>query len=76
MHTNSRGWIHFWNLSEQFGDVPDAVSDSGLHGWRDAQTLVNAAKIVIGEVQAERGPRVLPLAREAIRQSGESSGLA
>jgi hypothetical protein len=41
---------------EQFGDVPNAVSDPGLHGRSDAKAFVDAAEVIVGEVQAERGP--------------------
>lgn len=33
---------------------------------------MNADEIVIAEPQAERGPVVLPLAAETVRQAGES----
>ena len=53
-------------MGEQFGNVPSAVSDSGLHRRSDAEAFVDTAKIVIGEVQAERGPKIFPLAGEAV----------
>ena len=53
-------------LGQQFRDVPDAVSDSGLQSGRDAQRYMDTAEIVVGEVQAARGPQVFLLAREAI----------
>jgi hypothetical protein len=46
-----------------------------LHGGRDAKTFVDAAKIVVGEMQAERSPQIFPLARKTISQPGESADL-
>ena len=36
---------------------------------------MDTAKVVGGEVQAERGPVVLPLLREAVRQASQSTHL-
>lgn len=36
---------------------------------------MDAAKVGVGEVKAERGPQVFPLARKALRQPRESPNL-
>lgn len=49
------------------------VVQSGLHRWRDAQRLVDAAEIVVqGKQRDHRGVFLGPLA-EGIGQAGESS---
>jgi hypothetical protein len=65
--------LHF--LSQQFRNVPHAIRDACLHCRGNTDRAVDAAKIVVREMQAERGPVVLPLLREAIRQSRESPHL-
>ena len=49
------------SLRQKFRQVPNVIGDPGLHCWRDAQRAVNPAEVVIGKVQAVRGPQVLPL---------------
>jgi hypothetical protein len=36
------------------------IGDIGFHGGRDAQGLMNAAKVVPSEMQTVRSPQVLP----------------
>ena len=66
---------HEASLHDQFGNVPNAVSDSGLHGGSDAKAFVDPAKVVVGEVQAERGSQVFPLLTEAIRKPRQPANL-
>jgi len=47
------------------------VSYAHFHRRRDAQGLMNPAKVVPSEMQAIRSPEVLPLLAESIRQAGE-----
>ena len=49
------------------------VSEVRFHCGRDAQRLVNPAEIVIGEVQAVRGPQVFPLLGEGVRLPGQTA---
>jgi hypothetical protein len=44
------------------------IDYSRFHCGCHAQRLVNPAEVVVGEVQAVRGPQVFPLLREGIRQ--------
>ena len=62
-------------LSEQFSQLPHAIRNAGFHGWRDANRAVNAAEVVIGEVQAVGGPEVFPPLTERVRQPGEVAQL-
>lgn len=48
-------------LGQQFRQVPNVIGDSRVHRRRHAQRAMNPAEVVIGEVQAVRGPQVLPL---------------
>jgi len=60
---------------QQFFDAPPTVRDFRIHRWRHAQRPMNLAEIVIGEVQAVRGPQVLPLFAEAIHESRQPAHL-
>jgi hypothetical protein len=51
------------------------VRNPRFHRRGYPQGAVNQAEVVVGEVQTERGPRVLPLLREGVRQSGELADL-
>jgi hypothetical protein len=62
-------------LSEQFSQIPHAIRNAGFHGWRDANRAVNAAEVVIGEVQAVGGLEVFPPLTERVRQPGETAHL-
>lgn len=55
-------------LCQRFRNLPNAVRQIRLHCRRDAQRLVNATEIVIREVQAVRGPEVVLLLAEGVRQ--------
>ncbi len=46
-----------------------------FHCRSDAQRFMNAAKVVIGEVKAQRRPMVLKLFREGIREASQASDL-
>jgi len=45
----------------QLTRFPYMISAPHFHRRRDAQGSVNAAEVIVGEVQAVRGPEVLPL---------------
>ena len=47
------------------------VSDSSFHHGRDAQRAVNAARVVIGEVQGQGRFQIIPLFRESVGEPGE-----
>ena len=63
------------STSQKVRQIPNAISDSRFHGGRDAQGLVNAHEVVPREVQAIRGPQVLPLFTEGVRQPREPAHL-
>ena len=42
------------------------IANTSNHGGRDAETLVNPAEVVEGEVQAVGRPQVLPLLAESV----------
>ena len=48
------------------------TSTVARHCGRDPQRFVNPAEVVVGEVQAVRGPQILPLLAERVRQPSES----
>ena len=62
-------------LGQQIADRPDPIGQPRFHRRGDAKRAVNAAKVVIGEVQADRGPVVLKLLTEAVGQPRESANL-
>ena len=63
------------SLRQQFRQIPNVVGQIRLHRRGDPDAAVNAAEIVIGEVQAVGRPQVLPLLAEPIRQPRQSAHL-
>ena len=57
----------------QFSDRPNVVCDSKCHGGRDAQSFVDTAKIVMGDIQPDRRCMVVRSLAEPIRQSREAA---
>ena len=45
----------------QFVHTPYMIRESGFHRWRDAKRLVDAAEVVISEVQRNRMTVILHL---------------
>jgi len=62
-------------LGKQFRDIPHAIRDACLNSGGNAQRAVDLAEVVIGEVQAERGPQIFRLLREAVGQASEAAHL-
>src|ERR1035437_2010315 len=60
---------------QQIPQLPNTIRQSCFHRGRDAQRLVNSAEVVVGEVEAVRGPKILPLLRERVRQPREAAHL-
>jgi hypothetical protein len=58
---------------DQFGEFPNVIGEIRFHGGCDTQGFVNSAKIVVGEVQTVRGPKVFPLFGKRIRQAGKAA---
>ena len=56
-------------------DRPRVIRNASLHRGRDAQRFVNPHEVVPREVQAQRGPQILPLLAERVRQSGQAADL-
>src|ERR1039458_3695023 len=67
--------VHYWRLRQQFRQIPHVIRNARLHRRGNAQGLMDAAEIVVGEVQAVRRPQILPLLREGIRQPREAAHL-
>ena len=59
------------SLHQQIADIPNRCCNPRLHRRRDTQRLVDAAKVVVSEMQAVSRPQVLPLFAEGIRQPSE-----
>lgn len=57
---------------QQFGHRPDGIRDSGCHGRRFLQCLVNAAEVVVAEVQRNGCLQVFDLLAERICKPRES----
>lgn len=51
--------------SNQFGQRPNVVGQAGVHRGRDAERLMDAAEIVVHEMQRDRRLVRLKLFREA-----------
>ena len=47
--------IRILGCEKEFGNVPNVVSNSGLHGGSDAQSLVNAAEVVPSKIERHGG---------------------
>ena len=59
--------------SNDFFDRPNMVGDTRFHRGSDAQTRMNTAEIVIGEVQCDSGFQVRELLAEGIRQPSKAA---
>src|ERR1043165_3283871 len=55
----------------QFADSPNVIRDADLHSRRDAQGLMDAAKIVVSDVQRHRRAMVQIVLAEAGREPRE-----
>ncbi len=55
--------------------IPRVIRDARFHGQGDADRAVNPTVLVIVEPEAERGPVVLPLPAEAVREPGEAADI-
>jgi hypothetical protein len=49
------------------------IRNARFHYWRDAQSLMNPAKIVIDEIERQRVLVILNLFRESIREAGKAA---
>jgi hypothetical protein len=58
--------------ADHFFNTPNVVTDARLHGWGDAEGLVNAAKVIPHVVQAELRNVVRQLLAETVGQPGEA----
>jgi hypothetical protein len=61
------------DLRQQVFRFPEVIGDIGFHGGRDAQALVDAAEVVLTEMQTISSPESVPLLTEGIRQAGETA---
>lgn len=59
--------------AQQIAQRPNQLSDSAFHRGSATDRTVNAAEIVVREVQCERRFQVFPFLREAISQAREST---
>ena len=57
----------------EVSNLPDAVSDASGHCWRAAERLVDAAKIVVREVERARKPVHLYRLAESIGEASKSA---
>jgi hypothetical protein len=70
--SGSRRLLQCLTLIENLFQRPGPISDSRRHRGSSAlQGLMSPAKVVIGEVERERGIKVLPLLAERVRQTGQ-----
>ncbi len=53
----------------------DVIRDARFHGRGDADRAMNAAEVVVREIQRKRRPVVLKLLRESVGQASESPNL-
>jgi hypothetical protein len=67
--------FHPITLRKQFFQVPNVVRDPRFHGRSDAQGLVRAAEVVIGEVQSVGAPQVVPLLAEGVGKASHAAHL-
>ena len=51
------------------------IRNTSFHRGRDAERLVRAAEIVVGEVQAVGAPQVVPLLAEGVGEAGHAAHL-
>ena len=56
---------------QQFIQFPNMIGDSGFHRGRYPQRAMNAAEIVVGDVQRNGGGEVFQLLGKAQRQTGK-----
>jgi len=62
-------------LRQQFCCCPHVIRDPRFHRRRHAQRAMDTDEVVPSEVEAERGPVVLPLLAEAVGEARESANL-
>ena len=53
-------------------DIPKPISDASNHGGRNLQRLIDAAGVLVHEVQRDRVRVVLDLLREGVGQASET----
>ena len=50
-----------WYERDQFLDTPNMIRQTSFHSWSDAQCLMNAAEVVVREVQRNSMTMILNL---------------
>lgn len=54
----------FYSCCEQFTQSPNGVGDSGFHCRCATDRRMDAAEVVVSEVECQGGPEVFPFLRE------------
>lgn len=68
----SPGIVYSHSAMQKFGYCPHVIGNPGLHHGLDSEAGMNAAEIVIREMQGARGFQIQQFLAESIRQSRKS----